>query len=397
MARLIAGLTVAGLTTALLVGCGAPDAQQVVAAEKEPVRIAVMQGATGALAILSADFTLGVNTATEEINAAGGIAGRPLEVSFADTRSDASQAVSVLNEMLDSDNPPDLVVLSGSSAETLASLPALSDAGIFSLGPPSAPSINNPTAYPYHFGTNLTQVDVLQTITDTFDAKKVKTLGVLAGADALGDAQLKGVEQAAKTAGVEIIAIERPDMTDLNFTVEFQRLVASGPDAIFADSHSGDALSRIFEARTTLGATNILFVAGPGAAYVGPSRISGASALENCEMPVGSYTVAPVVDYLGPLAAAMKAKKAAKSAATVGNGYDTIRIAALALKQTNGDSSGEAMAEAMTSIEIPRDYAAGYPRGTKYTEDNHFPERSDGALRMISCGATLSEGFWALD
>lgn len=386
----------AGLIAVLLAGCGA-SAGDGAGNDGDPIRIALMQGVTGPLAGLAADYGLGVKTAVDEINANGGVAGRRLDVNSVDTRSDPTHALSALNGELESGTPPDLVILSGSSAETLASLPALTDAEMFSIGPPSAPPINDPAAYPYHFGVTLPQNETLQTIIDSFTSHDVKTLGVLVGADALGDAQLSGVKQATTAAGVKIVADERPDMTSLNFTVELQRLAGAKPDAIFADSHSGDALSRLFEARETVGALDIPLIVGPGAGFVGPVRISKPPALDNCEMPVSSYTVAPVADYLEPLSEAIVADGTGRAAGTVGSGYDTIRILSLALERTEGDTSAETLTEAMLDLDMPADYSALYPTGTTYTEENHFPANRDGALQMIPCAAELKDGFWVID
>jgi ABC-type branched-subunit amino acid transport system substrate-binding protein len=361
------------------------------------ITIAVMQGITGPLKSTSEDFILGVNAAVDEINAKGGIGGRKIKVNLLDTQSDPTHAVSVLNGVLNSDNRPDVVVPGGTSSEVLALLPALTEDKIFSVSPASSPAINDPAKNPYHFGVSPTQNDMLQIITESLKSHQAKTLGALVGSDALGDAALRGVQQAAQSMGVKVVAVERPSPTGLDYTVNFQRLVAAKPDIIFADFLAADAVGRMFTARRTVGAQNIQLIGGLGASSAVPARNSSGPAIDNCEMPSFNFAVAtaPEPAYLGSLATAItKGNNPQRSAFGPGLGYDTIKIAAFALEGANGDTSGKALAKAMTDRDVPKDYSALFPAGTKYTTDNHFPTLTTGSQAMIPCTSEIKDGFW---
>lgn len=56
--------------------------------EKEPIRIGVLHSLTGTMAVSEAPLVDAVRLAVEEINAAGGLLGRPLEMLVADGKSD---------------------------------------------------------------------------------------------------------------------------------------------------------------------------------------------------------------------------------------------------------------------------------------------------------------------
>jgi urea transport system substrate-binding protein len=58
----------------------------------EPIRIGVLHSLTGTMATSEAPLVAAVSVAVDEINASGGVLGRPIEILVADTRSSASAA-----------------------------------------------------------------------------------------------------------------------------------------------------------------------------------------------------------------------------------------------------------------------------------------------------------------
>ena len=71
----------------------------------------------------------GIEMAVEGINAAGGIAGRPIEIIKEDEENDPTTAVSVVNKLI---NQNEVVAIIGSvnSSVTLAAMEVSEDAGI---------------------------------------------------------------------------------------------------------------------------------------------------------------------------------------------------------------------------------------------------------------------------
>jgi branched-chain amino acid transport system substrate-binding protein len=69
-------------------------------AEREPVRIGFLGGLTGRAADLGESGRNGVQIAVDEINAAGGIDGRPVELIVRDDGQDAATAIAAANELI---------------------------------------------------------------------------------------------------------------------------------------------------------------------------------------------------------------------------------------------------------------------------------------------------------
>lgn len=383
-----------GASALMLIGCASTNNTNGSNSSDKPIRISVVYGITGAFAGFAKDFVIGANAARDSINAAGGVNGRKIDVEILDDKSNPTTGVSLLTKALTSSTPPDAVIPGGVSSEVLAMLPLASSKGLFSIAPASDPSINKPSSYPYHFGTFALARQNLTPIGDSFKANGVKTLGVITGSDAFGDSLLNGIQGVAKDAGVRIVQTERPDPAALNFDVQYQRVVAAKPDAIFFDFASQGAVGRLLASRATVGATDIPLYGGTAAAATSLTTVASSAALRNCQIPVYSFTVAknPEPAYLKPLLDAFNGSK--DNILAAGLGWDAIKLVALAFQRVHSDTSGKALASALLSAPAPAEYMALFPRGTSYTSTDHFPNPAEGTFSLVSCNATLQNGLW---
>jgi branched-chain amino acid transport system substrate-binding protein len=376
---------------ALLTACTAATDDGAPAADG-PIRFAVVYGVTGPYAGTAQDFLTGFNAGVDDINAHGGVNGRQIQVKVLDDKSDPANAVSLLTDLLDSTDAPDVIVPGGVSSEVLAMLPLTTDRELFSVSPATSPKVNVPTDYPQHFGVSAKQAEGLTVLGDDFKAKGIKTLAVVLPADAFGDSVLAGIKAAADQAGVRIVSTERPDPNALNFMVEYQRVQAAKPDAVFSDFASQDAIARLFAARQTVGATDIPLYGGASAAASVPSKLAQAEAITNCQLPVFSFTVAGDVgpEYLKPLVAAFRGSERGIYAG--GLGWDSVQLAALAFKGAGEGSP----AEALLSNAVPEETLALFPAGTAFTMNNHFPELTPGSMVLVPCTSGMADGLWSV-
>ncbi len=105
-------------TAALGLGASAVGAmlrQGAPAAAQEPIKIGEPYNLTGSQASLDGPSRDGGELAAEEINAAGGVLGRPLELVVADGKSDLPTVASVTKKLVDEDKVVALVGLSDTS------------------------------------------------------------------------------------------------------------------------------------------------------------------------------------------------------------------------------------------------------------------------------------------
>ena len=87
-----AGLLIALAAAAVLASCGGGDGNKT-------IPVAVVGPVTGQYASFGAQMKDGGEMAVADINAAGGVLGKPLDLSIGDDACDPKQAVAVANQM----------------------------------------------------------------------------------------------------------------------------------------------------------------------------------------------------------------------------------------------------------------------------------------------------------
>src|SRR5580704_10503470 len=118
-------------------------------AANEPIRIGFMPALTGPSSATGVGMNRGTELAVAEINAAGGIDGRQIELIVRDTQSDPTKAVNGTAELIHSK----VNVVSGpvNSGESLAAVPLLARANILQVHPCWVDSLTDPKKYPMCF------------------------------------------------------------------------------------------------------------------------------------------------------------------------------------------------------------------------------------------------------
>src|SRR6201997_3513293 len=115
-------------------------------AAKEPILIGYLPALTGPSSSTGIGINRGIQLAVQEINAAGGIDGRPLELIVRDTQSDPTKAVNGTAELLHSKVSAVLGPLN--SGESLAAVPLIARANTLQVHPCWVDSLTDPQKYP---------------------------------------------------------------------------------------------------------------------------------------------------------------------------------------------------------------------------------------------------------
>lgn len=141
--RTTLGLAAASLSLAFLVSCGGgtatPPEGTNPAPETGPIKIGEYGSLTGSTATFGDSTKKGIDLAIEEINAAGGVKGRQLEVLVEDDEGKPEAAAAVVQKLIDQDK---VVAVLGevASSRSLAAAPICQRAGV----PMITPSSTNP-------------------------------------------------------------------------------------------------------------------------------------------------------------------------------------------------------------------------------------------------------------
>lgn len=401
MNRSLNGFATLGVAALLLAGCAGGPSDAPVAGDSsggaalsgDPIEVLVLFGETGGNAAYAGVFYAGIDSAVETVNAAGGVAGRPINVSYVDNGSDPATTVSLLTEALNSASPPDVVFPGSTSNEALAALPLTTSKEVLSISTAASPRVNAPAEYPYHFGLSAPQQDGLSVLVDEFSSQGYESIAVLTSSDAFGDSLLTGITAVADEAGVEVTTVERPAGDALDYTVEMQRLVAGKPDAIFFDLITPASSALVLSARDIVGASDIPIYGGTAAAATPIANLVDASAVQNCSLPVYTFTVkGEGGDYLAPFFTAFESESDG-SLYFGGEGWDFIQVIATAFAGAASDSAAGLTAE-LEGKGVGPEQLALFPAGTTYSPTNHFSSVTEGSLTLVPCSSTVEDGFW---
>lgn len=243
--------TGAGLTAAALVlaGCATEGGE---APEGDGTfSIYASLSLTGALGSSSQAQLDGLEITVDAINEDGGINGEQIELTVVDDQLDTTTAVTLLQEHLDSEGNPDAVYHGVSSSITLAMLPLLTRNEIVSIGTPYSDDINQPSEYPYAFGTNPEVRLDPEAAVELFEDEGFQTVAYLGDNAALGQSIAEAFQEVFSETDMDL-TVETYAEDALDMTAQLQRLQATDPDVLVVQGY-GTAAGYALESRTKLG------------------------------------------------------------------------------------------------------------------------------------------------
>ncbi len=223
MRRLISRIAVAAALAAGLSSTGSAQG---------PIKIGVTQPLTGAFAASGNYVAQGAKIAEDEINKAGGVLGRKIQLVIEDNKSNPTEAVATAEKLIQRDKVP-VMMGAWSSTLTLAVMPKLEEYGVPMLVETSSSGKITTSGNPWIFRISPTSEMEARAF-----APLVKTLGIKK-ADLLGtnnDFGLGAMQEFTKMLkanGVAIGASETMDPKAVDFSAQLAKIKASGGDTVF--------------------------------------------------------------------------------------------------------------------------------------------------------------------
>jgi branched-chain amino acid transport system substrate-binding protein len=209
----------------------------------DPIKIGLVTALSGQSARAGEALTRGATIAIEEINAKGGVLGRPLELVRRDDESNPAKGLIAARELIQREKVAALV----GGLDTPVALAIV-------------PFVNNakvPFVVPWAAGTNITQngaaenyvfrvsamddeVDkaIVQFARKTYGTKKP---GLILVNNPWGESNEHGLKSAMKTTGTEPAGIEKFEANDVDVVPQLSRLKQAGADTLFLVGNVGPA------------------------------------------------------------------------------------------------------------------------------------------------------------
>jgi branched-chain amino acid transport system substrate-binding protein len=221
-------------------------------AASEPIRIGYLPALTGPSSSTGIGINRGTELAVKEINAAGGINGRQIELIVRDTQSDPTKAVNAATELT---RRQKVHVMWGplNSGEALAATPLIARDGVPQMHPCWVDSLTDPKKYPLAFRNAPTNQQIggaaNHYVVSIIKAKKVAVISDTTG---YGTASLNAYVPMLKQIGAEVVYEGSVEANNPDVKPEMLRMQSAGAQAIMPWSVNAGFLSRLINTRADL-------------------------------------------------------------------------------------------------------------------------------------------------
>jgi len=212
-----------------------------VASAADTFKIGALVPITGTQAVMAEDLATGLKLAAEEVNAAGGVLGKPIELIIEDTETRPAPGMDAARKLLDVDK---VSVITGGFSSGV-SMPiakyAQSKGVLFVVAVPTSPLFAD-------VGDYIFMIDVL----DKFKGKAIadlaigdsgkKKFGLMFMNNAFGMALREETINNLKAQGAEIVTDVVYELNKVDYKAELQRLVAKKPQTIIGTWYAKEGM-----------------------------------------------------------------------------------------------------------------------------------------------------------
>lgn len=237
---------VIGSVTAALVGFGlAPSAF----AQQKPIKIGWLSSLTGPLSSPALAENQGVQFAVDEINKAGGLLGRKIELITRDSAGDPTKAVN-LSQQLAFDDKVDFIIGPINSGELLPAIPVIAKAGVPNIIIGAADGLTDASKYPLAFRAINTNSQWIAAVNKySFDVLKRRKVALIGDTSGYGTATVKAAAAELEKAGVKPVYTVLLDPNKTDVMDEMTKAKAAGADVIMPWTAATGLIARLLNAR----------------------------------------------------------------------------------------------------------------------------------------------------
>ena len=329
------------LVVLALVGVACQDEDE----GEDPFRIGVMESATGPGETYGRVAIQAKQMAVAEINAAGGINGRMLELVVEDEKCNAQDSITAYNKLTDVDGVRIILGTSCSGAMLGAAPLAEADGVILFSGLATNPDIAD--AGDYIFRTSMNDAQVGVDTGNVLWADDVRTLATITEATDYAEGVRRTSVAQFEARGGAIVGEERyaSDVTD--FRSQLTKLIGENPDALHIAAQSEFTGGTIVKQARELGYNGPIYgeivVIGTTALEIAGDAATGVKAIIADLDPTNEKAkdvLANFRDRYGYVTLAWY----------LGSAYDDVYIAAECLKETGDDQDADGFRDCMYDI-----------------------------------------------
>jgi branched-chain amino acid transport system substrate-binding protein len=329
-----------------------------------------------------------LNMLAEEVNAQGGILGRPLRLVIYDDESDVNKCVMAARKLLDRDQAV-AVIGPSISGNTLAVIQFFVAAQVPLISCAAAEKIVHPVN-PWIFNTPQLDRHAVSTILAHAKSKGLRKMAILTVSDGYGQAGRQVLQAALPAQGFSLVADEVYGPKDTDMTAQLTKIAQSGAEALICwGTNPGPAV--VARNRQQLGLTFPVYMSH-GVASDKFIELAGGAA-EGILLPAGRLVVLDHVPQdhpqrllLGAYTAAYSQRFQAPVSSFGGYAHDAFRLLVAAITKA-GSTQPAAIRSALESLGSFPGVSGIY----RITPENHNG-LDESAFMMV----TIRNGTWAI-
>jgi branched-chain amino acid transport system substrate-binding protein len=253
----------------------------------EPIRIGAIFSVTGPASFLGEPERNTARMLEEDLNKAGGLLGRKVEVIVYDDESDATKAVTAVDRLLKRDRVV-AVIGPSTSGNTLAIMPKIEEAQIPLLSCAAARKIVEPIRR-WVFKVAASDILAVKKIFHDLKQRGLTKVAILTASDAYGAGGREDIKELAPNMGISLAADEVYGPRDTDMTAQLTRIKGTAAQAIIVwGTNPGPAV--IARNRTQLKITTPLYMSS-GVASKRFIELAGPENAEGILLPAGRLLV----------------------------------------------------------------------------------------------------------
>ena len=342
-------MMMAVLMVLAMTACGGEKTPTPSQDETETIRIGGIGPLSGGYANYGFSVKNGAQLAVDEINAAGGINGKQIELSFQDSQADPESAVNAYGKLMDWGMQVSLGgVLSGETASIVA---AAREDNIMLITPSGSADKcidGNSRAFRVCFYDSFQGAAAAQYIKNN---NMVDTVGILYQSDIDYSVGLYNafVEECGKS-GITIAETQTfTDATKTDFSTQINALVNSGVKLVFIPFYAEEASTFLTQARGKF-ADDVYFFGADGLDGI-LGKVEQDPTIANNVLMLTPFAADDPAENVQAFVKAYQAAYNATPDQFAADAYDAVYVIKAAVEKA-GTTDGDAMAAAMTSLEV---------------------------------------------
>ena len=313
--------------------------------EEGPLRIGVMESLTGPGETYGTVANQAKQMAVEEINEAGGIDGRMIELVVEDSKCSAQDAITAYNKLTDVEDIKIILGTSCSGAMLGAAPLAEKDGVVMFSGLATNPDIAN--AGDYIFRTSMSDAQLGIDTGNVLWADGIRTLATInEETDYAEGVRRASVDQFVERGG-QVVAEERYPTDTTDFRTQLTKLIGANPDALHVAAQAEFSGGTIVKQVRELGYDGPIYsdvvVVGATALEIAGDAATGVKAITADLDPANNKAQQVLANF-------KKKYDYVTLPWYLGSAYDDVYIAAECLKKTGDDQDADGFRDCMYDV-----------------------------------------------